>query len=565
MRYILTMPIVFFVLAITCVFAQVEARASDWGIVAQGKWGVAWTASPMQKIMPNTSVPANKVKGVQLYAANNEYEPFQIVLRTKARVGNVKVVPHALSSAKAKVPAWCVTVKNVEYVNCTTPTNEGIEPGLYPDPLPDHFPYNAIENRNTSAWVTVYVPRNTPPGDYKGTVDVIAQGIGKVVVPINLRVWNFTLPSVSRLRTAYGNSMGKAFSYQGATTTAQKRKLVDLYNLNFRKHRVSPYQPYAGYDVKIEKENGEVKVDFKDFDIAIQKYFPYFNSFMLPRFWMNDDLGFGKGADGQRLKIDYMRQVAEHLIDKGVLSKGYAYITDEPQPDVYDTIVESAKDMRMADGRIKILLTKRVEEKLIGSVDIWVPIVHHYLEEPSKARQAKGEELWWYLCCEPRAPYANGYFIDYPGAQMRMFHWQTWKYGVNGILYWNTMYWQDNPWKIPMSQPPERTHNWGNGDGQLLYPASRLPSEKFVDKGPVDSIRWELVREGIEDWDYFRILQDKIDAASQATKKTSAYAAAVDALNQVNACVPSLTEFCTDISRIEAARARIGRAIEGLK
>ena len=564
MRYILSIPILFFLISTTCAYAQSQA-ASAWGVVAEGKWGSAWTASPIQKVLPNTPVPANKTKGVQIYAANNEYEPFQIVLTTKSRVGNVKVVPRTLTGPKGKVPAWSITVKNVEYVNCSTPTNEGIEPGLYPDPLPDHFPYNAIENRNTSAWVTVYVPRNTPAGDYKGAVDVIAPSIGKITVPVNLRVWNFTLPSVSRLRTAYGNTMHKAFNYQGATTIEQQRKLVDLYNLNFRKHRVSPYQPYAGYDVKIEKVNGEVKVDFKDFDVAIQKYFPYFNSFMLPRFWMHDDLGFGKGADGQRLKIDYMRQVAEHLINKGVLAKGYAYITDEPQPDVYDSIVESAKDMRMADGRIKILLTKRVEDKLIGSVDIWVPIVHHYVEEPSKARQAKGEELWWYLCCEPRAPYANGYFIDYPGAQMRMFHWQTWKYGVDGILYWNTMYWQDNPWQVAMSQPPERTHNWGNGDGQLLYPASRLPSEKFVDKGPVDSIRWELVREGIEDWDYFRILQDKIDAASEAKKKTPAYAAAVDALRQVNECVPSLTDFCTDIKKIEAIRARVGRAIEGLK
>ncbi|NLN78667.1 MAG: DUF4091 domain-containing protein [Armatimonadetes bacterium] len=565
MRFILTMPIAFIVLAASCVVTQTQAAASTWGTITQGKWGTAWTASPIQKILPKTPIPTTKTNGVQLYAANNEYEPFQIVLTAKTRINNIKVVPHTLEGpAKAKIPAWSINVKNVEYVNCTTPTNDGIEPGLYPDPLPDHFPYNAIEGRNAAAWVTVYVPRNTPPGDYKGTVDVVASGIGKIVVPVSLRVWNFTLPSVSRLRTAYGNSMHNAFRYQGATTKEQQRKLVELYNLNFFKHRVSPYNPYTTYEPRIEEQNGQINIDFSDFDVAIQKFFPYVNSFMLPRFWMDDDVGFGKGADGQRKKIDYMRQVAEHMVDKGVLKKGYAYIYDEPQPDVFDSLIEGAKTIRMADQRIKILLTRRVEEKLIGSVDIWTPIVDHYEEAPSKARQAKGEELWWYLCCGPKAPYANGYFIDYSAAHMRMYHWQTWKYGLDGILYWNTMYWQDNPWQIPMSQPPDRAHNWGNGDGQIFYPATRAPSDKFIAKGPIDSIRWELVREGIEDWDYFRILQDKIDAASAAKKNTPAYAAAVDVLRQVNSCVPSLTDFCTDVAKIESTRERVGRAIEGL-
>ena len=553
--------------AICSVGARAEAAAgpSAWGVVAQGAWGAIWTSSPLVKIMQDTPVPTDSAKGVRLYAASNEYEPFQLVLTPKKQISNIRIIPHTLTGAKnAKIAAWNITVKNVEYVNCAQPTSEDVKPGLYPDPLPGHTPFAARPGKNSSVWITVYVAPKTAAGEYKGTIDVIASGVGKVVVPVSLHVWKFALPSVSRLRTAYGNAMSWPCTYNNATTTEQRRKTLDLYNLNFWKHRVSPYAPYWGYDIGVSAQGGTVKLDFTDFDIAIQKYFPLFNSFKLPRFEMSNDVGLGKGSDGDRMKIDYMRRVAEHLVDKGVLGRGYDYITDEPTPENYDAVIEAAKLVRMADQRIKVLLTEQVEDKLIGSVDIWVPIGPEYNEQRAKQRQATGEQVWWYLCTWPKHPWP-GYFIDYPAMDLRMWHWMTWRYGLNGILYWETCYWQDNPWQTPMSQPDHRKWDWGNGDGHLLYPATKTPSKKFVAKGPVDSIRWEMIREGIEDWDYFRTLQDRIDATPAAKRTLPAYIAAQDALAQVNGCIKSFTDYNKDPTRAESIRFAVAKAIEGMK
>jgi len=550
--------------AIWSLGARAAAGPSPWGVAAAGSWGTIWTSSPLVKIMQDTPAPNNPAKGVRLYAAGNEYEPFQLILTPKKPLSNIKIVPHTLVGPKsAKIEAWNITVKNVEYVNCTEPTSEDVKPGLYPDPLPDHTPFAAQPGRNSAVWVTVYVARNIPAGDYKGTIDVIAGGIGKVAIPLSVHVWNFTLPSVSRLRTAYGNSMSWPFIYNNATTLEQRRKVVDLYNLNFWKHRVSPYAPYWGYDIGVTAQDGTVKLDFSDFDVAIAKYFPWFNSFKLPRFGMNDNVGF-EGGDAERMKIDYMRLVAEHLVDKGVLNKGYNYITDEPEEKDYDAVVEAAKLVRMADQRIKILLTEHIADKLIGSVDIWVPIGPEYNEQQAKARQAKGEQVWWYLCCGPHHPWPN-YFIDYPAIDLRMWHWMTWRYGLDGILYWDTCYWQDNPWQKPMSQPDHRKWNWGNGDGHLLYPATRTPSKTFIAKGPVDSIRWETIRDGIEDWDYFRILKDRIDAAPASKRNSTEYKPAQDALARVNGCIRSFTDYCKDPAEAESIRFAVAKAIEGIK
>lgn len=561
MRYFMSVLGIILLLSATPACAQNSA----WGVVKSGGWGAVWTSTPLTKIMRDSPVPTAKASAVRIYAAGNEYEPFQIVLTLKKPVGSIKVVPHTLTGPnKAKIEAWNISVKRVDYVNCTEPTDDTTKPGFYPDPLPDYAPFAAAAGVNAPVWVTVYVSPKTPAGEYKGTVDVTGGGMGKVSIPVSLRVWGFALPSVSRLRTAYGNSMDQPAEYQGATTTEQKRKLTELYNLDFWKHRVSPYKPYAFYDLGVTVSDGDVKLDFTAFDEAIQKFFPYFNSYELPHFGMADYNDFADNPDKERMKIDYMRQIAEHMVDKGQLAKGYDYITDEPQPDQYSGIVEAAKQVRLADQRIKILLTKKVEDKLIGSVDIWVPILSDFDEQASKARQAKGEQVWWYVCCGPRHPYPN-YFIDYPAIDLRMYHWMTWRYGLNGILYWNTMYWQDNPWETPMSQPPDRSTKWGNGDGHLLYPPTRTKSSTFIAKGPVDSIRWETIREGIEDYDYFRILQDKLGHTPVAKRKASAYAAGQDALKMVRDCVPSRTEYCKDPARVESIRVKIGQAIEGLK
>jgi hypothetical protein len=58
-------------------------------------------------------------------------------------------------------------------------------------------------------------------------------------------------------------------------------------------------------------------------------------------------------------------------------------------------------------------------------------------------------------------------------------------------------------------------NHWGNGDGRFLYPPNKNPGRE-VNKflcGPVDSVRWEILREGIEDYEYFRLLEQAVRGA----------------------------------------------------
>lgn len=532
------------------------------GVISTGDWGALWACSGTYKVMRGTRPPKDKLKAVNLSAASNEFEPFQLVLRPARRLANVKVTPHTLLGPKgAKIEAWNVKVRNVEYVHVVEPTSSDVRAGMYPDPLPEHTPFSASQGENSPVWITVYVPPRTPAGDYRGTIDVTADGLKKLVVPVVVHVWNFGLPTVSALRTAYGCGFDGPAYYHGAKTLEQNRRLVELYNLDFWRHRVAPCAPYSFYDVRASLDGGQVRVDFADFDVAIQKFFPLFNSYNLPHFGMGDTAGVPMGDQYETLKVDYMRIVAEHLANKGQLAKGYNYIMDEPTEEQYDKVIAEAKLNRLADQRIKVLLTEQVEPKLIGSVDIWVPVLQNYDEKAAKKRQAEGDEVWWYVCCGPHHPYPNN-FIDYPAIDHRILHWMAWRVGLNGILYWQTTYWRDNPYDTAMSYTPDGKGKWGNGDGRLLYPPVTKPSETFVDKGPVPSIRWEMIREGIEDFDYFRILRDRVESA--AGRPPNAVNKAREALKLVDSCAPSLTQYTKDPAKLDRVRARVAQAIESL-
>jgi hypothetical protein len=93
-----------------------------------------------------------------------------------------------------------------------------------------------------------------------------------------------------------------------------------------------------------------------------------------------------------------------------------------------------------------------------------------------------------------------------------------------------------------------------NGDGFLLYPG---------ENGPINSIRWELIRDGIEDYDYLTILKDRYLKAQAGAGNESAVRLASKALD-LQELIPNLVNFTRDPQALAAKRAEIARAIVGI-
>jgi hypothetical protein len=112
--------------------------------------------------------------------------------------------------------------------------------------------------------------------------------------------------------------------------------------------------------------------------------------------------------------------------------------------------------------------------------------------------------------------------------------------------------------------PYGQVNCWGNGDGRFLYPPNRQPGKdrtKYL-TGPVNSIRWEILREGIEDYEYFKLLEK---AAREAPGKAAkAVREARGLLDFPVSLFKSGQEYTKDPQALLDDRRRIAEAIERL-
>jgi hypothetical protein len=113
-----------------------------------------------------------------------------------------------------------------------------------------------------------------------------------------------------------------------------------------------------------------------------------------------------------------------------------------------------------------------------------------------------------------------------------MWIWMSYRYQLKGILVWQSNQWNGNSasgapdllqniWDDPMTYksghgtPYGSAPEFGNGDGMFFYPPNRDPNtdqSKYL-TGPVPSLRLEILREGLDDYDYMIMLEDCIREA----------------------------------------------------
>ena len=120
----------------------------------------------------------------------------------------------------------------------------------------------------------------------------------------------------------------------------------------------------------------------------------------------------------------------------------------------------------------------------------------------------RGDKIWWYICCSPEVPYAN-FFGNYQGIVQRDVLWQQYLFNVDGILYWMA-----NEWNLC-----SRTR-YDCGAGILLFYNGLFRQEE---EGPVGSTKLENVRDGIEDFQYMKMLEEEIgrDAVLEYVKEVT--------------------------------------------
>ena len=541
--------------------------------------GVAcWEQSSGRKVFRGRPVPTERGEALKIAAARNEEEAKQLVIRPDKPMEGVRVT--------AEMPAGIdVEVRRVGYLLIDVPMDSMGSRGLWPDPIfdQDEGGCDIAAGENQPFWVSAKPRRGTKAGTYRGRLKVTAaRGAPEFFVPVEVRVFDFDLPDRMSCDTAFGLSFSTVFRYHHAKRAEDKAAITAKYLEMFSRHHISPYTPYSGVTAGTFTDNWTKTPDPADsepvfswdaWDAAISNALCNlnFNTFKLPL--------RGKGSsdplsrEPRRIrKINgvaetnalyevymerYLKAVESHIREKGWLDKAYVYSFDEPEAGDYDYMREDLERLRRYAPSLRRMVTMEPKEGLHGSVSLWCPITEGYDREAAHARQQAGDDLWWYITFSSRPPKVNEH-VEHSGVDMRVWLWQTWLEKVQGVLIWETVCWTrdaiypdpekpQNPYEDAMVWTGKRP--WNSGEGRYIYP----PEECFRTKdpvvaGPVDSIRFEMLREGLEDFEYFAML-NRMDPGSPL-------------LSVPPEVTSSLDDYSTDPSGMEEHRMRLAEAIE---
>ncbi len=579
-----------------------EYHRADYGnYLAKAGPVVLWWCEADWKIARKRPAPkdAGGSSGITVMAAKGDHESVQLVLRPEDGTTLERVEVSNLQGPKGySIDAGNVTVHRVFYHFVHTPTDQTGVVDWWPDALPPiQYPLSLSAGMNQPLWVTIRVPRNAEAGEYHGEIRLTGTG-WQAVVPLQLKVWNFALPERNHLETAFGFDCWQAFRYHNVQSEEDRRRVLDLYFQSFADHRISPYNPTpldpyrVTFDPKAEPPRAVV--DFSRFDNAmeeaIRRY--HFTNFMVQiqgmgggTFHSRVEPSLGGFAEStpqyQALFSSQVRQIEEHLREKGWLHMAYVYWFDEPEPKDYEFVKAGMARLKKYAPGLARMLTEEPVEPLYGYVDIWCPISPNYDHKVAEERRQLGERFWWYICTGPKAPYCT-LFIDHPATELRVWLWQTWQRRISGILVWATNYWTSSaafpdgfqdPYDDPMSYvsgystPKGVKRHWGNGDGRFIYPPpeASVPGKTShpVLSPPASSIRWEMLREGIEDYEMLWLLADLLTRYGNQLSPEER-----DNFAQLLEVPPQITRDMTTFTRtpdpIYQRRAQIAAAIERL-
>jgi len=567
---------------------------------------VWWTSSGW-KVAQERPVPTKRGKAMEVALARNETEAVQLILKPTRGLARCTATASVLAGpGGATLPAESVEILRVRYVDVQRKTDASSIAAPWPDPLPPFsVPVDLKADLNQPLWIRVHVPKNAPAGDYAGTIALHADGY-RADIPLHVHVYAFALPDRMTCETAFGFDPGAVYRYQGLESPEDRRAVIDKYWASMAAHHISPYHPTpnTGLDVKWIKRAPEDTAGLPEPDRTLlvnNALTPVFNwapwdaemqrvcdtfhfrgmRLGLPGMGNNAIQGFNPGTPEHALAFTaYCLAMQEHLRKRGWLDDAYVYWFDEPTTKDYSYVMESFRRLKKAAPDIRRMLTEQVEPELVGGPNLWCPLTWFYKHEKTLERRAAGDHFWWYVCTVPKKPYC-GLFIDHPATDLRVWLWQTWKYGIEGILVWQSNLWTtscaypdrpQNPYEDPMSWEHGGTvkkgekRPWGNGDGRFMYPPESCgdanPPAPVLD-GPVDSIRWEMLRDGIEDYEYLailkRLIEEKRAILSPARLKK------LEALLRVPETITNdLRTYTKDPAPIEKRRDEIAKAIMSL-
>lgn len=513
---------------------------------------LTWVENPMIQVRPNT--PPQSKRSIEISAARNETEPFQVVVTARSqKLEGVRASVSSLVDEQGhQVDKSAVSIFREHFIYVRNPSPfSTASPDWWPDalvpfvnplngkPVPGmHVEVNESEGRayrrlagarfagspfdvwpgqNQPLWVEVAVPTSAVPGVYHGQMTITVPNQGESSLEIQLTIWDFVLPDGAPLQTHFGRLDSIASKHGVIPGSQEHSTLYEQYTQAMAAHRIDPPVP----DSLLPPLKPDGAIDWKKNHDALKRFVEAYHlrSFQIPRFPFANSL-----TGNRKYALRYLQSYYEYLKSQGWEKGAYYFPVDEPNSrETYQQVRAQAQLAHEANPSIRVLCTEQPYPQdaswgtLRGAVDIWCPLFPFFDEESALSEQHAGRDFWTYTALCQKAPVFHPQFsktggfpslfwqIDFPTLNYRLPLWVNRRYGIKGLLYWSTVHW-NTPDRDVWTDPAFR--NGYNGEGYLFYPGREAGIT-----GPVASIRLKALREGMEDYAYFSLLEKLGDTA----------------------------------------------------
>ncbi|WP_233577943.1 DUF4091 domain-containing protein [Hanamia caeni] len=477
---------------------------------------IRYSQDRVPQIIPQNSDTLTAWKGEKTHA--------QLAIWSKKSISSVSIVVSDLTSKSGQViPKKDVTIGYVGYVmtdefggGCGYRKPQDFDSSLVADPVSTSAPSVEMKSNTVQpVWVSVEVPANTVAGVYNGIIQIKADRSYSLKLTVHVldktlpppSEWSFSLDlwqhpaAIARVHnvTLWSNehfALMKKY-YIMLANAGQKNITASIVNEPWG-HQT--YDDFPSLIKWTKKKNSTWHYDYSLFDkyisfvmscgidkrINCYSMVPWKIAFQYYDEAIGIDTVFSS-AIGTPAYNEFWKSMltdfTKHLKEKGWFNITAIAMDERPLPAMQSVI----KLLKEIDPEWKIALAGNYHPEIEN--DIYDYCIASRLEFPAdtlELRKRQGKLSTWYTCCTEKYP--NGFTFS-PPAESVWIGWYTAAKNMDGYLRWAYNSWPEDPLH------DSRFTAWPAGDTYQVYP------------GPMTSIRFEKLIEGIQDFEKIRVLK----------------------------------------------------------
>lgn len=510
-------------------------------------------------------------KTLELSGVKNEQISAQISVASTHDIKNFKVeISDLISSAGNALKSSNILIRYVKYLPVErarseydwSPMSEEIigeevsgsmNPNFVADALLNEEKINFSAYQAQPVWFTIKIPKNIKPETYKGKIKISADGLNTKEYNLEIKVQDISIPDYTDYKfhlDLWINPTSIAQIYKVEDWSEKHWELIKTYLKDYASAggkniatiiTEDPWQkPWIkgtthsqtqyGYKsmVKwIKTKDGKWNFDYEIFDryVSLAESLgisTFINAYSMTPFHTKQTIKYYDESDDKDKSViiditdadyklmweSFLKNFKNHLLQKGWYDKTYLGFDEKPN-DILEKITNIIKNS--APEFLDRLIIAGHPESSHFAQNLSISYMF-FPDAPLEKKaaipvlptinQRKNDKktTTFYLCAEPAHPNTLTFS---PAVEARMIPWLAYKYNADGYLRWAY-----NNWTQDIYNHPVFLHT--QGDDYYVYPGKN---------GPDSSIRWELLKEGIEDFELIKMLEEKPNIKQEQVQK----------------------------------------------